>query len=47
MNIGTVGLTWYPAPIFKMRFSYEIADIDSVQNDGLVHIFQTRIEVNL
>jgi phosphate-selective porin OprO/OprP len=47
MNIGTAGLTWHPYPIFKMRFSYGLADIHNVEGDGVVHIFQSRFEVNL
>jgi len=47
MNIGMTGLTWYPYPIFKIRFSYGLADINNTEGDGVVHIFQARFEVNL
>jgi len=47
MNIFTAGATWYLFPIFKLKFNYQNADIANQEGDDRVHIFQTRLEVDL
>jgi phosphate-selective porin OprO/OprP len=47
MNIFTAGATWYLFPIFKLKFNYGNADIDNREGSDRVHIFQTRVEVDL
>jgi phosphate-selective porin OprO/OprP len=47
MNIFTAGATWYLFPIFKLKFNYGNADIDSQVGSDRVHMFQARVEVDL
>ncbi len=47
MNIAGAGVTWFLTRVLRAKFNYEYADIDDTDQDGSVHIFQTRIEIDL
>ena len=47
MNIVSAGVTWYLLPVFKLLFNYGYADMANREADNGVHIFLTRIAVEL
>jgi phosphate-selective porin OprO/OprP len=47
MNIATAGLTWYLMAILRVKFNYQYADVHDTDQDGRVHIFQARFEIDL
>jgi phosphate-selective porin OprO/OprP len=47
VNIVSAGVTWYLLPVFKLLFNYGYADIANREADDGVHIFQTRIALEL
>ena len=47
MNIASAGLTWYLMAILRVKLNYEYADVADTDQDGSVHIFQARFEIDL
>ena len=47
MNIASAGVTWFLTRVLRAKFNYEYADVDDTDLDGSVHIFQTRLEIDL
>ena len=46
IGIGTVGLTWYGNPYLRMKFNYVTGGVHGGSQNGRLHIFETRVEVN-
>lgn len=46
LGMGMAGVNWYLLSHLKWRFNYGLGSLDNSSSDGMVHLFQTRVEVD-